>query len=89
MNILWDDDKSTKLGAERGISFEGIAVLILEKKYLDVVKHPKRAAQWMFVIPINGYVHVVPFIVDTDGNVILKTAFPSRKFHKRFGEKKP
>ena len=89
MNIIWNEDKSAKLKAERGISFDEIAVLILEKKYLDVVKHPKRSGQWMFVMPIDGYVHVVPFVLDSDGNVVLKTAFPSRKFHKRLGGKRP
>ena len=89
MNIIWNEDKSAKLKAERGISFDEIAALILEKKYLDVVKHPKRSGQWMFVMPIDGYVHVVPFVLDSDGNVVLKTAFPSRKFHKRLGGKRP
>jgi uncharacterized DUF497 family protein len=89
VNIIWNEDKSAKLKAERGISFDEIAVLILEKKYLDVVKHPKRSGQWMFVMPIDGYVHVVPFVLDSDGNVFLKTAFPSRKFHKRLGGKRP
>ena len=89
MNIIWNEDKSAKLKAERGISFDEFAVLILDKKYLDVVKHPKRSGQWMFVMPIDGYVHVVPFVLDSDGNVVLKTAFPSRKFHKRLGGKRP
>ena len=89
MNIIWNEDKSAKLKAERGISFDEIAVLILEKKYLDVVKHPKRSGQWMFVMPIDGYVHVVPFVFDSEGNVFLKTVFPSRKFHERLGGKRP
>ena len=89
MNIIWDEEKSAKIKAERGVSFDEIAVLILEKKYLDVVKHPKRAGQWMFIMPINGYVHVVPFVLDSEGNVVLTTAFPSRQFHKRLGGKKP
>ena len=89
MNIIWDEEKSAKLRAEQKVSFDEIAVLILEKKYLDVVKHPKRAAQWMFVMPINGYVHVVPFVLDSDGNVVLKKAFPSRKFHRKLGGKRP
>ena len=88
MNIIWDEEKSAKLKVERGVSFDEIAVLILEKKYLDVVKHPKRAGQWMFIMPINGYVHVVPFVLDSEGNVVLKTAFASRKFHKSHGDKK-
>ena len=87
--MIWDEEKSAKLKVERGVSFDEIAVLILEKKYLDVVKHPKRAGLWMFIMSVNGYVHVVPFVLDSDGNVVLKTAFPSRKFHKRYGGKKP
>ena len=85
MNIIWDEDKSVKLKAERGISLDEIALLILKKQYIDVVKHPKRPGQWMFIMPIDAYIHVVPFVLDSNGDVVLKTAFPSRKFHKRFG----
>ena len=89
MNIIWDEEKNARLKAGRGISFEEIATLILEKRYWDVVKHPRRPGQWMFIVPINNYLHAVPFILDRDGNIVLKTAFPSRKFHKRLGGKKP
>ena len=85
MNIIWGEDKSAKLKAERGISLDEIAVLILQKQYVDVVKHPKRPGQWMFIMPTNAYIHVVPFVLDRNGDVVLKTAFPSREFHKRFG----
>ena len=87
VNIIWDEEKGAKLKVERGISFDEIAVLILQKKYVDIVKHPKRAGQWMFLIPINEYVHVVPFVIDSEGNFVLKTAFPSRKLHKKLGGK--
>ena len=60
-------------------------MLILQKKYIDVVKHPKRPGQSVFIMPINAYIHVVPFVLDNNGEVVVKTAFPSRKFHKRFG----
>ncbi|MBF8295676.1 MAG: BrnT family toxin [Bacteroidetes bacterium] len=42
----------------------------------------------MFLIPINGYIHVVPFVVDDENNFVLKTVFPSRRFHKKLGGKK-
>jgi uncharacterized DUF497 family protein len=89
MNIVWDEDKSAKLKKERGISLEEVATLILQKKYVDIVKHPKRPKQKLFLIPINGYIHVVPFVIDDQNNFVLKTVFPSRKFHKRIAEKKP
>lgn len=89
MNILWDEDESNRLKAERGISLDDIAAMILEKKYVDVVKHPKRPGQRLFLVSIEGYIHVVPFVIDGNGNIVLKTAFPSRKFQKRWGGKHP
>lgn len=88
MNIIWDEQKSRKLRKERGISLEEVAELILQSKYVDIVKHPKRPGQRMFLIPINGYIHVVPFVVDDENNIVLKMVFPSRRFHKKYGEKK-
>ena len=88
MNIIWDEEQSDTLKKDRRISLDEVAVLILEKKYVDIGKHPKRARQRLFLIPINGYIRVVPFVMDDDNNLVLKTAFPSRKFHKRYGDKK-
>jgi uncharacterized DUF497 family protein len=87
MNIIWDDEKNNKLKKERQISFEEIEFLILAKKYIEIMKHPKRPGQRIFILPIHGYIHVVPFLFDDDNNIILKTAFPSRKFHKIYGHK--
>ena len=88
MNIIWDDEKNAKLKKERNISFEEIAVLILEQKYIDIVKHPRRPEQNIFVLPIKDYTYAVPFLLDSENSIVLKTAFPSRKFHKRYGERK-
>ena len=89
MNIIWDEEKSAKLKKERGISLDEVTVLILQSKYVDIVEHPKHPGQRMFLIPINGYIHVVPFVVDRENNFVLKTVFPSRKFHKRHGGDRP
>ncbi len=89
MDIIWDELKSDRLKKERGISLDEVATLILQKTYIDIVKHPKRPGQLMFVIPINEYIHVVPFVIDRDNNFVLKTVYPSRKFHKRYGGDKP
>jgi uncharacterized DUF497 family protein len=87
MNIIWDDEKNAKLKKERKISFEEIELLILEKKYIEILKHPKHSGQSIFILPLKGYIHVVPFLLDADNNIVLKTAFPSRKFHKKYGQK--
>ena len=87
MNILWDNEKNQKLIAERGLSLEIFASLILKKKYWDILKNPSRPEQKIFVIPFREYTYVVPFIIDENQNIILKTVYPSRKFHKIYGEK--
>jgi uncharacterized DUF497 family protein len=85
MNIVWDEDKSKKRKTERGVSLEEIATMILEKRYVHILKHPKRPGQRLFILPIKGYIHAVTFVMDADGNIVLKTAFPSRTFQKRYG----
>ena len=89
LNIVRDEEKSKKLKAKRGVSLEVVATLILQKEYLAILKHPKRPGQRLFIVPIRGYIHVVPFVMDSDGNFVLKTTFPGRKFQKRYGGKHP
>lgn len=86
MDILWDKAKEKKLVAERGISFATVAELILERKYVDILENPARSGQFIFLVPIRGYVHVVPFMIDSAENIVLKTVFPSRKFNLLYGE---
>ena len=88
MQIVWDNDKNRKLIAERGLSLEAFASLILEKKYLAILKNSSRKEQKIFIIPFQDYTYVVPFIIDSKQNIVLKTVFPSRKYHKIYGEKK-
>ena len=56
------------------------------KKYLDILEHPKRGSQQIFILSYKDYIHVVPFIVDKNDNIIIKTVFPSRNFHKIYKE---
>ena len=85
--ILWDERKARKLLQERGISFEEIAERIIRRETLAVLKNPARESQLVFVIPLRGYTYCVPFVEDELGNVVLKTAYPSRKLHRRYGGK--
>jgi len=84
MRIIWDKAKDGKLIAERGLSFATFASLTLEEKYAAILKNPARDGQKIFVVPYGGYTYVVPFVVDEAGNLILKTVFPSRKFHEMY-----
>lgn len=88
MNILWDETKNKKLKEDRGISFEDIVPIILDKKYIAVLENPTRPEQMIFVLKYKSYTYVVPFIIDSEDNIVLKTIFSSRKFHKLFGNEK-
>ncbi|MBM4167510.1 MAG: BrnT family toxin [Ignavibacteria bacterium] len=87
MNFIWDESKNKKLKEERGISFEEVASLILQNKYVEVVKHPKLTHQKIFLVPVHNYIHAIPFLIDEEKNVVLKTIYPSRKFNKLYGQK--
>jgi len=88
MQIIWDTDKNRKLLADRGLSLEVFASLILDKKYCAILKNPSRKEQKIFVIPYQNYTYVVPFLINNEQNIVLKTVFPSRKYHKIYGGKK-
>jgi uncharacterized DUF497 family protein len=88
MNIIWDEGKNKTLKLDRNLSFEIFADLILDKKYIDVLENPSRKDQMIFIIEYKEYTYVVPFIIDDEDNIVLKTVFPSRKFHKIYGGNK-
>ena len=82
----WDGKKNKDLKKERDISFEDIVNAISEGNLLDTVNHPNKKRypnQKQFMIKINEYVYIVPFI-DRNGDYFLKTIIPSRKATKKY-----
>ncbi|MCX5733064.1 MAG: hypothetical protein NTW68_01880 [candidate division NC10 bacterium] len=86
MGIIWDPDKERKLLAERDIDVWEVAGMIVSGDYLAILENPSRPSQQLFVVRYHEYTHVVPFVIDEDENIILKTVFPSRRFHQFYGE---
>ena len=89
--FTWDNEKNERLKAERGISFEEIVFHIERGDILDILEHPnpeKHSGQQIFVINVEGYVYLVPFL-ETESELVLKTIIPSRKTTRRYlkGEK--
>lgn len=77
----WDPEKNEWLKRERGISFEEIALLIGNGHLWRVSDHwnqTKYPGQEVFFVPIDDYIHLVPYVMDGD-TIFLKTAIPSRK----------
>ena len=84
--LNWSSEKNQILKNERGISFEEIAYLIQSGKILGVEEKPGRSNQKMYILEIENYAVIVPF-VEKNNEIFLKTAFPSRKYTKRYGLK--
>jgi hypothetical protein len=82
--IIRDDEKNKRLQIERDISFNQISEIILRKEYLDILDNPSRLNQQIFVVKLNDYIYSVPFIIDDQANIVLKTAYPSRKLNKKY-----
>jgi uncharacterized DUF497 family protein len=82
----WNEEKNELLLAERDISFEDI-VLYIEKGFLlDVLEHPnpeKYPGQNIFVVQVEEYVYLVPFVED-EKEIFLKTIIPSRKATRKY-----
>lgn len=80
-------DKNKRLINEPHISFEEIIAALDNGQLLDVVKQPnqnKYPNQKIYVVQVNSYVYLVPFVQKDDRTVFLKTIFPSRKAKKRY-----
>ena len=82
----WNSKKNEILKRERGISFEEMAYLIESDQVIGIEENPGYPNQKMYVLEIDNYAIIVPY-VENDDEIFLKTAFPSRKYKKKYGLK--
>lgn len=83
---FWNPAKNEQLKNERGICFEDIVLRINTGHTLGIVEHPNQKRypnQMILLINVDGYVYIVPFIIQENG-IFLKTIFPSRKYTKKY-----
>ncbi len=82
----WDSEKNEALITTRGVSFEEVISAIENDDLIDIIEHPnqeKYAHQKIYVVELNGYAYLVPFVQDK--NVIfLKTIIPNRKAQRKY-----
>lgn len=87
--FTWNNEKNEKLKEERNVSFEEVVFHIDKGNLLEIINHPnqeKYKGQRMFVVNINNYVYLIPFVED-EKETFLKTIIPSRKATKRYLKK--
>lgn len=88
MNCIfdWDSEKNNILTHTRGVRFEEVIAILESGHVLDILEHPnqeKYSHQKMYVIEIDGYVYLVPF-VENKNKIFLKTIIPYRKAQKKY-----
>jgi uncharacterized DUF497 family protein len=82
--IDWDESKNQWLIANRGISFEMVVTAIEQGGVLaDVPNTHPREHQKKYIICIDNYAYVVPYVED-DEKIFFKTAYPSRRETKKY-----
>ena len=85
-HFSWNEEKNELLKEERQISFEDIVFYISQGFLLDVLEHPnqeKYQGQKIFVVEIDEYAYLVPFI-EGEQEIFLKTIIPSRKATQKY-----
>jgi uncharacterized DUF497 family protein len=84
--INWNAEKNQLLMSERGISFEDVVFALQSGKLLDDLVHPKNSKypnQRMFVVEVDQYAWLVPYVENED-EIFLKSVIPSRKATKHY-----
>jgi uncharacterized DUF497 family protein len=82
----WNEEKNSLLKQERGVSFEQILDHISKGDLLAIEVHSnqeKYPGQRLYVVRINEYVYLVPF-VQQGNDIFLKTIYPSRRATRRY-----
>ena len=88
----WSLEKDQELIEQRGISFESVVSAIEQGGLVDVLEHPNQTrypGQLIYVVEIDQYIHLVPFVTQADGTRFLKTIIPSRKATRDYLRKQP
>ncbi|MBI5470634.1 toxin [Candidatus Kaiserbacteria bacterium] len=84
--IEWSEEKNRELLHSRGVSFNDVALAIEKDEIIDILPHWNKGRfghQEIIVLELNGYIHVVPCVVDNE-KVFLKTIFAHRDVAKRY-----
>ncbi|OGH06391.1 MAG: toxin [Candidatus Levybacteria bacterium RBG_13_35_9] len=82
----WDKKKNEYLKTTRDLCFEDVVAAIDNGQLLDTLEHPNQTRypnQQIYIVNINGYAYVVPFVEDKE-KCFLKTIFPSRKMTEKY-----
>ena len=85
-NFEWNEEKNQLLIEQRGVSFDSIVAFMQLGGAFEVADHPDQSrypGQQIYIVEINEYVYLVPFVRQEDGSSFLKTIIPSSRETRR------
>ncbi|HEY8965842.1 MAG TPA: hypothetical protein VIM58_05330 [Candidatus Methylacidiphilales bacterium] len=83
MQFEWDEAKSAKVKAERGLSFREIAEIIARSGVLGIEESAAYPGQFLFAVKAKSDIWTV--VVEPRGEKFrLCTAYPNRKWRKKY-----
>ena len=85
--VGFSPEKNVLLKSTRNIGIEEVIECIQNGSILDYkIHHDKmRSNQRLYIVSINNYVYVVPYVIDEKNKkIFLKTIYPSRKYTKLY-----
>lgn len=88
----WCMEKNRQLIEQRGVSLETVVSAMEQGALLDVLVPPNQdryPGQYIYVVAIQAYVHLVPFVIQPNGTRFLKTIIPSRKATREYSRRQP
>lgn len=82
----WNEEKNKILKEKRGVTFEDVVIAIDEGRLLSVETNSSkgRGHQFIYIVEIEGYAYIVPFVIKNETIHFLKTIYPSRKATKKY-----
>ena len=92
ISFEWSTEKNQQLTDQRGVSFERVVSAIEKGGLVDVLEHPNQdryPGQLIYVVEIDEYLNLVPFVTQPDGTRFLKTIIPSRKTTRDYRSRRP
>ena len=92
ISFEWSTEKNQQLTDQRGVSFERVVSAIEQGGLVDVLEHPNQdryPGQLIYVVEIDEYLNLVPFVTQPDGTRFLKTIIPSRKATRDYRSRRP
>lgn len=87
IELSWSEEKNELVKDKTGISFEDVSKAILRGNFLDDIDHPnkeKYAHQRILIVKIDNYAYSVPYVIQENGKLFLKTLYPNRIYKKKY-----